>query len=275
MVEDSHGELAHQRLAVGSAFTGDNEVGPFDRLAEMEGLKQQLDARPTLSMHVLHEGVAKASGGSCTRLAGTVVAEMPGRGFCKSSGPLVEQQDHFGRGSLLPGKHVCGAIVAIKRIGNVGGNGEPYGLQLLDVVPRSMPGKGIDECAKHADACIAGGTAAKSDNDMAGPSPDGIGHQQARAIAGGRHRVALFVGEQGQSAGLCRLYHRLIIAQQIAGLDGAHQWVSCSHLGQLSAYSGMESCQEALATVAHRNLYGLSVRANASDALGCCLIGLM
>ena len=72
--------------------------------------------------------------------------------------------------------------------------------------PTSTPGKGIDECAKHADACTLVALPPSPTNDMAGLSLDGIGHQQARAIAGAA------IGRVGSRAGAVRWLGAVSIA---------------------------------------------------------------
>ena len=64
MPENADRKLSHQRLSIGRSFAGDDEVGILDKLAEMDGVEQHLYAWPARCMKILHEGIAKTTGGT-------------------------------------------------------------------------------------------------------------------------------------------------------------------------------------------------------------------
>jgi len=66
LFEDSHRQLAHQRLTVGRALACDDEVCISDKFFESDGIEQQLDARHTFRIEVLQEGIAKTSSSAGT-----------------------------------------------------------------------------------------------------------------------------------------------------------------------------------------------------------------
>ena len=157
------------------------------------------------------------------------MTKMLGRDGCKPSGPLVQNGHHFRSRSFLWSKYVGSAMLAAQRISDIGGQGEAYLFQGIDVVPRAMLGKCVDECPKHAYACIAGCTAAQSHDDMPCSAADGICHQLSRSVTGCHQRVSLFFRQQGQPACLGYFYYCRLALQQIVRGDGTHQRVAHRH----------------------------------------------
>ena len=134
-LQDSIRNLAHQRLSVGGSFACDDEGSIVQQSVEPNRVEQEVDARPTFSIHILQERIAKSACGSCTRLILTIVAEVSGRDFGKPFGSGIEQLDHFLRGPLLWGKHMSGSVLSTQGIGDIGCNREMNGIELVHIIP--------------------------------------------------------------------------------------------------------------------------------------------
>ena len=84
------------------------------------------------------------------------------------------------------------SVFATKWIGNVGGNGKVDVFQFLNVIPRPVFGKAVDDGTNHTDAAITGGTAAKTNDDVSTTLPYGVCNELSRPVTGSYHWISLF-----------------------------------------------------------------------------------
>ncbi len=66
----------------------------------MNGIKQKVNAWAACGVEILQEGITETSCGSGTRHILTIVTKVAGRDCSKSSGTVVETENHFWCGSL-------------------------------------------------------------------------------------------------------------------------------------------------------------------------------
>ena len=166
-------------------------------------------------------------------------------------------------------------LLAIKRILDIGSDGERDVFEGFDVIPRFIFGKIVDERLEHADTSIACRTATKSYDDVFGAFTNRISYQLACAIARGHHRVALFFCQQGETAGLSYFDDGQFVVQQILRRDRAHQRVFYRHFLKLAPNGSMECFQIALTAIADRHFHNLCVRICFPDTLSSCLVGFL
>ena len=76
LLQDAHGQFAHQCLPVGGTLAGDDEAGIADGFPEVDGVEQQLYARFAVGVKVLEKGVAQTACRTCSLHAGAVEPEM-------------------------------------------------------------------------------------------------------------------------------------------------------------------------------------------------------
>ena len=241
----------------------------------MNGIKQKVNAWATCGVEILQEGITETSSGSSTRHILTVEAEVAGRDCCKSSGTVVETENHFWCGSFLRRKDVGSSVFATKWIGNIGSNGKADVLQFLNVIPRPMFGKTVDDGTNHTDAAITGGTAAKTNDDVSTTLPYGVCNELSRPVTGSYHWVPLFCGEQRETTGLSDFDDGCVAIDEIVGSNGPHQRIPHSLLSHVSTECIAKGLQPTFATVADGYLNDFGIWPFAHDALCCCLIGLL
>ena len=225
-------------------------------------------------MKILQEGIAQPSSRPCPRRVLAVVTEVTGRDLGKTAGTPVERAHHLWRGSLLRSEDVGSPILSTERIGDVGGNGETHPVESLDIIPHTVTGQTVDDGPEHADAAVAGGTAAQSDDDLLAPTTHRIHHELPCAVTGGHQGVALFCRQQRESAGLRDLYHGRVTLDQIGGSDGTHQWVAHRQPDRLAAPSAAKRLQPSLSPIADGHLNHLCLGILGEKTLCRCPIGL-
>ena len=169
---------------------------------------------------------------------------------------------------------MCRPFFATKRIGDIRCYRKPHVIQFAHIIPRTTFCKSIDNRPQHTYAAIAGGTTAKSYDDMFAASSYSIHHQLARTVARGHHRIALLWREQRQSAGLGDLNHRCIALYEILCHDGSHQRVFHVDIYYLAAHRRLKCLHKALAAIAHRHLHDLGLRHLRKNTLSSRLISL-
>ena len=160
-LEDAIRQLAHQRLTVGSTFTRDDQQGIAQQVVEVYCIQEDVDAGSAGGIHILQECIAQATCSSSPGHILAVMSEMAGRAFSKASGTSIKTGNHVRRGPLLRSEYTGSPIGATERIGYIGGNGKVHLVESVDVVPVAMRGKIVYQGPEHADAAIAGGTAAQ------------------------------------------------------------------------------------------------------------------
>ena len=74
--EDTHRQLPHQCLRIGSALTGNHHIGSLEHVVETDGIEQQVDARLLSRTEILHESIAQSTGSTGARRLAAVVSEM-------------------------------------------------------------------------------------------------------------------------------------------------------------------------------------------------------
>ena len=259
-LQDAEGQLSHERLAVGSPFTCDDECRIFQHVVEVDSIEQKVDARAATGVQILQESIAKPACSPCSWRISAVETEMTGRDIGKPCGSGIERAHHCRRSSFLRGKDTGRPLLATERIGNVGSYGETDAAEAgsgrcaqvlpTNIIPRSVPGQAVDHGAKHADAAVAGGTTAKTYDDVAAASPDGISHELARAVGGGYQGITLFSREQREPAGPSHLYYSRIAHDKVVGRDAPHQRVAHREGYCLAPHCCPISLQPPLAAVA-------------------------
>ena len=131
---------------------------------------------------------------------------------------------------------MCCAIFVTKRISDICRNREANIIQFAYIVPVASLRKTINNRPQHAYTAIAGGTSAKSYDDVFTAFSYGIHYQLTCAITCGHHRITLLWRKQRQSAGLGDFYHRCIALHEILRHDGSHQRVFHVDLYDLAPY---------------------------------------
>ena len=61
VLKNDGGQFAHQRLAVGVSFAGEEEIRIGDEVVEVQPFQQQFGSRTTFGTEELHEGIAQSS----------------------------------------------------------------------------------------------------------------------------------------------------------------------------------------------------------------------
>ena len=215
---DGEGQFSHERLAVGSSFPCDDEVGIADELVEMEQFHQQMGTWTALGVQILHESISQSTCRPSTWSIREVVSKQSGGGFCKMSGTFVELFHHSRRGSLLRCEDTGGSIVTAEGILNVGGYGES---QMVGLLQNPL----FSQHVNHPYACIAGGAPTQAHNELACSMFDGVDDDVANPTCGGNKRIALVGGELRKSTSLCYLDGCTMAVRGIKGSNGAFQRV--------------------------------------------------
>ena len=184
---------------------------------------------------------------------------MAGGEFCEPPGTVVELENHLCGGSFLWGEDMGGSVRTTEGVGDVGGYREADIIEFTQVVPMTVCGhrrfgigafrKTVDEGTEHADATVAGGTAAESHDDVAATSTHGICHKLPRSVTGGSHRIPLLRREQGESAGLCYFYHGSVAGDKVTGRDKSHHRVAHGQRYRFTSCGCTESLQPPLAAI--------------------------
>ena len=179
---------------------------------EANGLKKEFSPRNKFGIKVLQKGITQPAGGTGALHPGAIIAKAPCGIGRKLAGLVVQKAHHLRRRALLWAENPGGALLAIERIIDIGGNGEADISKRLDSRQR----------LQHSPAGIDGGAAAKAHDDMPGAICHGIGHKLPHAITGGRHRVPFFRAKQRKANCFRHLQHGRLPFQKIAGRNASH-----------------------------------------------------
>ena len=277
------GHLTGRRLSVHRALTGDDEIGPVDRLGQADRACDQVDPGLESGPQEGHEREAQPPGRPGARLAGELGMPAQVRPVRQHR---VEAIDVLRPRALLRAEDGTGAAIARQGVVDVAGDVDRQALQ-----PRVETG-GIDGCERsqlsrrrpddsaraiqeadaelgqHAGAAIIGGRTADAQQQTADAGVQRRADHPADTPGVGAENVTLALGNELEPRGRGHLEHGGAVADRQTARDGTPQRVHGPHGANPCTESRRHGLGEPFAAIGHGHVDDLGVRHDGEHSPG-------
>ena len=278
---DAAGDLAHEGLAVGATFAGDDPVGGTEGIVEADGVEDEVDAGDEAGAEAGEDACADAASGTATGGGGGECPRRVRRGAIgrEDLGDVaetgVEGLNGLRGGAFLGGEDVCGAGGTVEGSPDVAGGGEGEsgefgrrndGGHAGEVGAGGTGGKirarGIEEAEaerlEEAEADVVGGAAAEAEDDAAGIGGEGGAEEFSGAVGRGAEGIAERRGNEGKTAGGGDFDERgrAIAGKAEGGFHLLEEWIVDADGNTASVCGGDENIDQTLAAIGHGHATG-------------------